>query len=279
MTIESVKVYANGAGTREIALVDANGTVLESTTVDLPEGESTVDLGFYVVAGEGFGLRSLDDNPQLWRDGIGSEQTYPYALGDFGEITGTSVNGANGQNYYYFYYDWTVSVDAVGCASARTPLTVTVTNPVAVGEIAGLNAVEAYPNPTAGALALDLDLGANVLDLQVDVLDLQGRAVQSATWSGQVTGRRNPRPRQPGPPATTPCASPTARAMAPPRPPQLSAANTGVHDPSLIESGPTRGRFCVAQASARWGDGQWWLFKFDLQSGPRAELRWPASLG
>ncbi len=91
MTIESVKVYANGAGTREIALVDANGAVLESTTVDLPEGESTVDLGFYVVAGEGFGLRSLDDNPQLWRDGIGSEQTYPYALGDFGEITGTSV--------------------------------------------------------------------------------------------------------------------------------------------------------------------------------------------
>lgn len=191
MTIESVKVYANGAGTREIALVDANGAVLESTTVDLPEGESTVDLGFYVVAGEGFGLRSLDDNPQLWRDGIGSEQTYPYALGDFGEITGTSVNGANGQNYYYFYYDWTVSVDAVGCASARTPLTVTVTNPVGVGEIVGLNTVEAYPNPTAGALALDLDLGANVLDLQVDVLDLQGRAVQSATWSGQATGRRN----------------------------------------------------------------------------------------
>jgi hypothetical protein len=79
----------------------------------------------------------------------------------------------------------------VGCASARTPLTVTVTNPVGVGEIVGLNTVEAYPNPTAGALALDLDLGANVLDLQVDVLDLQGRAVQSATWSGQATGRRN----------------------------------------------------------------------------------------
>ena len=66
-------------------------------------------------------------------------------MADFGAITGTSVNGANGQNYYYFFYDWTVSVDAVGCASERVPLTVTVTNPVGVGSIDGLNDVTAFP--------------------------------------------------------------------------------------------------------------------------------------
>ena len=129
LTIESVRVWANGAGNRTIALVNDAGTELESVTVDVADGESVVELGFFVPAGSGYGLRSTDDNPQLWRDGIGSDPDYPYALGDFGAITGTSVNGANSQNYYYFFYDWTVSVDAVGCASERVPLTVTVTNP------------------------------------------------------------------------------------------------------------------------------------------------------
>ena len=116
-------------------------------------------------AGSGYGLRRTDDNPQLWRDGIGSDPDYPYALGDFGAITGTSVNGANSQNYYYFFYDWTVSVDAVGCASERVPLTVTVTNPVGVGQIDGLEGVGAFPVPTTGELSLDLELGAEQKDL------------------------------------------------------------------------------------------------------------------
>ena len=115
---------------------------------------------------------------------------YPFALADFGAITGTSVNGANGQNYYYFFYNWTVSVDAVGCASERVPLTVTVTNPVGVGDIAGLNGVSAYPVPTNGTLNLDLDLGARLLDLRMELRDGSGRVVLSEQWKGQATGRR-----------------------------------------------------------------------------------------
>ena len=141
-------------------------------------------------AGSGYGLRSTDDNPQLWRDGIGSDPDYPYALGDFGAITGTSVNGANSQNYYYFFYDWTVSVDAVGCASERVPLTVTVTNPVGVGQIDGLEGVSAFPVPTTGELSLDLDLGAEQKDLTMELRDASGRLVRSEQWMGQTTGRR-----------------------------------------------------------------------------------------
>ena len=190
MTIETVKTYANGLGTRIVTLVDANGATLQSSTVNMEDGENVVALNFFVPAGEGYGLRISSDNPQLWRDGIGSDPEYPYALGDFGEITGTSVNGANSQNYYYFFYDWTVSVNAVGCLSERVPLTVTVTNPTSVGQIAGLNSIDAYPNPTADMLQLDLDLGANVLDLNVAIMDLQGRSVQTAQWNAQTTGRR-----------------------------------------------------------------------------------------
>ena len=81
-------------------------------------------------------------------------------------------------------------MDAVGCASERVPLTVTVTNPVGVGTIDGLAAVEAFPNPTSGALTLDLDLGATTLDLDVALLDASGRRVLSTNWSGQTTGQR-----------------------------------------------------------------------------------------
>ena len=190
MTIETVKAYANGLGARTITLVNANGGTIQSVTVNMEDGENVVDLNLFVPAGEGYGLRVSSDNPQLWRDGIGSDQSYPYALGDVGAITGTSVNGGNAQNYYYFFYDWKVSVDAVGCASERVPLTVTVTNPSSVGQIAGLTSIDAFPNPTAGALTLDLDLGANVLDLNVAILDLQGRTLQSTNWSAQTTGQR-----------------------------------------------------------------------------------------
>ena len=92
------------------------------------------------------------------------------------------------------------------------PLTVTVTNPVRVGQIVGLSSIDAYPNPTAGALTLDLDLGANVLDLTVAILDLQGRTLQSTNWSAQTTGQPPARPHRTWPPATTPSASPTAPA-------------------------------------------------------------------
>ncbi len=190
LNIQSVKVFANGDGDRTISLVNNAGTSMASVTLDIPDGESVVELNFFVPAGSGYGLRCSSDNPQLWRDGIGSNPEYPYALGDFGAITGTSVNGANGQNYYYFFFDWAVSVDGVGCPSPRVPLTVTVTNPVGVGQIEGLEGVRAYPVPTTGELNLDLDLGAEQKDLTMELRDACGRLVMGEQWIGQSTGRR-----------------------------------------------------------------------------------------
>ena len=189
-TIQSFKCYANELGARTVALVDANGATIQASTVNLQDGENVVSVNFFVPAGQGYGLRVTSDNPQLWRDGIGSEQSYPYAIGDVGAITGTSVNGPNGQNYYYFFYDWTVAVTSVGCASERVPLTVTVTSSVGVGQIDGLNGVSAFPVPTTGELSLDLDLGAEQKDLTMELRDASGRLVRSEQWMGQTTGRR-----------------------------------------------------------------------------------------
>jgi len=78
----------------------------------------------------------------------------------------------------------------VGCPSGKVPLTVTVTNPVGVGSIEGMSDLNAFPNPTQDLVTLDLDLGPNVLDLEMSVMDAQGRAVMFERWVGQTSGLR-----------------------------------------------------------------------------------------
>lgn len=107
--LQSVKVFANGADQRSIALLSPAGDILQAEVFDIPDGESVVELGWTLSPGEGFGLASLSNNPQLWRDDANSTLAYPYAIGDFASITGSSVTGDNEFNFYYFFYDWTIA--------------------------------------------------------------------------------------------------------------------------------------------------------------------------
>ena len=77
MTIETVKAYANGLGSRRMTLVDANGATLQSSRSTWRTARTSSTLNFFVPAGEGYGLRVSSDNPQLWRDGIGSDPELP----------------------------------------------------------------------------------------------------------------------------------------------------------------------------------------------------------
>jgi len=146
MVIHTVDVYANGAGSREIGVIDASGNVLASAAYDLVDGMNTITLDFEVPAGTGYGLRSFSDDPQLWRDGQGTEMAYPYALGDLGSITQSTAGGSNATNYYYFFYNWVVQTPSVACASERVPVTITV---VGMEEWEQSN-FEVFPNPTNG---------------------------------------------------------------------------------------------------------------------------------
>ena len=91
IVIESVKVFADGADDRTIAAIDAAGNILDQVTVAVPDGESVVELGLEVPAGVSHGLRSLDGNPQLWRDGQGSDLNYPYEIGTLATITSAAA--------------------------------------------------------------------------------------------------------------------------------------------------------------------------------------------
>jgi hypothetical protein len=150
MTIHSVDVYANGAGEREFGVIDAQGNVVVSGFFDLADGINTVTLDFDVPAGTNYGLRSISDDPQLWRDGPGTEMAYPYELGTLGTITQSTAGGNNATNYYYFFYNWVVQNAFEGCPSDRVPVTITV---VGINEVAdGIQSI--FPNPTNGVVQI-----------------------------------------------------------------------------------------------------------------------------
>jgi hypothetical protein len=123
--IDSVLVYAQTAGVRQIELVDNAGTQLIQTSVDVPAGTSYIAVNFSVPAGTGYGLRPVaGSQPGLWRDGNGSAQTFPYNVGNLVSITGTTVAAPNSYNYYYFFFDWHVSTPSYACSSPLEPVTV-----------------------------------------------------------------------------------------------------------------------------------------------------------
>lgn len=113
-TLVSVKVYASGAGNRTFELRNGGGTVLESTTVNVPDGESRVTLNFNVATGTGYQL-GVTANANLYRNNSGP--SYPYTLSGVFSIT----NSTAGTDYYYTFYDWEVQQE--GCATGRVPVT------------------------------------------------------------------------------------------------------------------------------------------------------------
>ena len=119
--LQSVKVYAQGAGSRTIFLDDNNGTTIYSVSVNLPDGESRVTLNFDIPPGNNYELGCAGP-PNLYRNFTGA--SYPYDINGLISITGNNAGGG-ALNYYYFFYDWEIANPP--CVSPRVPVTVTVT--------------------------------------------------------------------------------------------------------------------------------------------------------
>ena len=181
MVIHTVDVFANGAGVREIGISDSDGNVLMSAEFDLVDGLNTITLDMEVAEGTGYGLRSFSDDPQLWRDGTGTEMSYPYELGELGSITQSTAGGNNATNYYYFFYNWVVQTPSVGCASDRVPVTITV---VGTTELA-VSSLDVYPNPTNGLLQIT----ANQLEpgTQWTLLNALGQTMDQGQLTSMLT--------------------------------------------------------------------------------------------
>ena len=123
MEIVSVVVYAGAAGNRTIELKNSLGTVLQSTTVNIPNGTQVVPLNFSVAAGTDYELGvSNGSNIDMYRNN--ANVNYPYTLNGMGSVTRSSANQNSGLDHYYFFYDW--KVRAASCVSPRTAVTANV---------------------------------------------------------------------------------------------------------------------------------------------------------
>ncbi len=172
--INSVKVFAQGAANRTIAVVDAGGTTVATGTFNIPDGESIVNLDFFVPAGSGYGLRLVGNNPLLWRDkDLTNPFAYPFEIGGLVTITNTNVSGGDTDNYYYYFYDWNVQAPDFTCASDRVEVQAIV---LGMDELEGTSEMQLYPNPTTSDLTITYNSMVNS-SMSLQIVDQTGRVV------------------------------------------------------------------------------------------------------
>jgi hypothetical protein len=182
VTLNSVKVYAQGAGNRTIQVIDNNGNEITSGVFNIANGESVVDLNFFIPAGTGYGIRCTSNNPLLWRDKNVDDPApfdFPYDINGLVTITETNVGGDDADNYYYFFYDWQVSTPSWNCISGRTQVQAIITG---VEELPGVNSVSIYPNPASSFT--NVAISSMVAGkMNMNLIDQTGRVIQTTQWN------------------------------------------------------------------------------------------------
>lgn len=116
--LKTVMVQASSTASRTIQLRNNLNAVLQSTTVNVPAGISTVTVNFNLTPGYGYRLGLGSGTAQLYRNNGGV--TYPYNIGGLINITGSS----QGPNYHFYFYNW--EVEPGDCKSVAVPVTGTV---------------------------------------------------------------------------------------------------------------------------------------------------------
>lgn len=186
--LDNVKVYANTTANRNIKVFDQLGVVVAEGVFNIPQGESVVNLNFFIPAGENYSIRCTSNNPQLWRDKNVDENApfdYPYNVDGLASITGTSVAGNDFDNYYYFFYDWNVHTPEFACPGERTEATVTI---VGIEELEIAGNVTVYPNPAADMVNLSFDM-LSPSQVNVSLINSIGDLVRIYNFSDVVSGK------------------------------------------------------------------------------------------
>lgn len=208
VTLNSVKVYADGAANRTIYIQDDNGNTIHSQTFNIPDGESTVNLNWAMTPGTDYRFRVVEQGHGLWRDNNSSAVNFPYNIDNMVSIVGANTPSPQ---YYYYFYDWEVEEEAFQCISEREEVVVTI-QPVVGFDDDDLIDFSIYPNPSSGALnviipssvegliglrifnALGTEVIAKALNVGDNVLDISGLTkgvylVEVATSHNKITKR------------------------------------------------------------------------------------------
>ena len=115
-TLVSATVYSSVAGNRTINLWDNGGNIIQTWTMNIPNGTSVVTFNQPLSVGTQYRIGGTNMN--LYRNNSGT--TYPYTLNGLISITGS--NG--GSSYFYYFYDW--NIQSPPCITNRTQVPVNI---------------------------------------------------------------------------------------------------------------------------------------------------------
>ncbi|MFT5746747.1 MAG: hypothetical protein ACI9XO_003163, partial [Paraglaciecola sp.] len=158
-------------GIRTVQLIDENTAVLYSQEFDLDYGDHVLTLDWAIPAGTNLGIRCVENN--LFRNNNGV--SYPYPIGDVGQLTGTNFGGG----WYYYFYDWKIQKQGFECVSDRVEVTVFLTG---TNEEELFSNLAVFPNPAQDELNIQFALH-NQQALNIELLDVVGRVIWTETMN------------------------------------------------------------------------------------------------
>ncbi|MFM8431225.1 MAG: T9SS-dependent M36 family metallopeptidase [Bacteroidota bacterium] len=163
--IKSVWVDASGTANRTFNLYGSNGSLIRSSTISVPAGQSRVTLDFDIPTPGNYQLGVVAGS-NLFRNNSGA--VYPYSVAGLLSIT-SSNSTSSPSTFYYYVYDW--QVQELPCLS----------QPAAFS-------IEVSPNPSAAFSVADVGLSCSFIDNSTG-------AVASYSWDfgdGSVATSQNP---------------------------------------------------------------------------------------
>ncbi|SEM29216.1 Por secretion system C-terminal sorting domain-containing protein [Aquimarina amphilecti] len=103
--LKKAKVVAQGSGNRTLQLIDATGTILETKTINIPDGENIININMNIPAGSDLEIGFLEE-ANLFRSNQGIN--YPYIVENIINIKRSSATTAP-EGFYYYLYNWEIS--------------------------------------------------------------------------------------------------------------------------------------------------------------------------
>ena len=193
-TFKTAKVYTDIEGERIIELRDAAGNILQSKQVFLPEGESILELDFYITPDENLSLTTNTqfnvmtygfENPRMRRtsQSSGGQIDYPY------DVSGAALLRESnfGPAWYYYFYDIKIELESLECASPRVAVEATVDMDSGVFSIAENENISVFPNPTSDIINIQIEAGHH---FQYRLMDMTGKVLRQNEIDAQAQQQR-----------------------------------------------------------------------------------------
>lgn len=119
ITLDTVVLYSQNAGTAVINLKNSSNTVLNSVNYTITgPGRHVIPLGFSISPGTNYRLDLVGSTTTLRLYQNNSGALYPYSVNNVFEITGNTVNQVA---RYFYFYDWVITINS--CESNFVPVT------------------------------------------------------------------------------------------------------------------------------------------------------------